>query len=154
MQFNCKVAAFVEGVNTLVPGELLTLWDEGELELLLCGIRNKILLLTHNVELRLEIWPILCFDRLWATCYTRSMDLQMRDPFCSKKKTLLFVNLYKVQYFFWHRQYNLDLLKANHQIVGMRTIRWVYWTDARRHHLKWFTWKVLKLFSETVSPML
>ena len=57
MQFNCKVAAFVEGVNTLVPGELLTLWDEGELELLLCGIRNKILLLTHNVELQ---WTCRC----------------------------------------------------------------------------------------------
>ena len=28
------------GVQTLVPPELLTLWDEYELELLLCGIRQ------------------------------------------------------------------------------------------------------------------
>ena len=28
------------GVHTLVPSELLTLWDEGELELLLCGLRS------------------------------------------------------------------------------------------------------------------
>jgi len=35
-----QVQAFSEGVHTLVPSELLTLWDEGELELLLCGLRS------------------------------------------------------------------------------------------------------------------
>ena len=32
--------AFLEGLNTLVPDSLLTLWDESELELLLCGVRE------------------------------------------------------------------------------------------------------------------
>ena len=35
-----QVAAFLEGVYTLVPETLLTLWDEPELELLLCGVRD------------------------------------------------------------------------------------------------------------------
>ena len=34
------VTAFLEGVHTLVPESLLTLWDEAELELLLCGVRD------------------------------------------------------------------------------------------------------------------
>jgi len=35
-----QVTAFLEGVHTLVPENLLTLWDEAELELLLCGVRD------------------------------------------------------------------------------------------------------------------
>lgn len=35
-----QVCAFLEGVHTLVPESLLTLWDEAELELLLCGVRD------------------------------------------------------------------------------------------------------------------
>merc|ERR1719397_1351096 len=34
------VTAFLEGLHTLVPDTLLTLWDEAELELLLCGVRD------------------------------------------------------------------------------------------------------------------
>ena len=35
-----SVTAFLEGLHTLVPDTLLTLWDEAELELLLCGVRD------------------------------------------------------------------------------------------------------------------
>jgi len=34
------VTSFLEGLHTLVPDTLLTLWDEAELELLLCGMRD------------------------------------------------------------------------------------------------------------------
>jgi len=74
-RINKQVQAFIEGVNTLVPAELLTLWDEGELELLLCGIR----------------------------------------------------------------QYNLQLLKQHHQIIGVQTIRF-------SRVLMWF-WEALSHFS-------
>jgi len=35
-----QLAAFLEGLHTLVPDTLLSLWDESELELLLCGVRE------------------------------------------------------------------------------------------------------------------
>jgi len=35
-----QVTAFLEGLHTLVPDNLLSLWDESELELLLCGVRD------------------------------------------------------------------------------------------------------------------
>ena len=35
-----QLAAFLEGLHTLVPDNLLSLWDESELELLLCGVRE------------------------------------------------------------------------------------------------------------------
>ena len=35
-----QLAAFLEGLHTLVPDHLLSLWDESELELLLCGVRE------------------------------------------------------------------------------------------------------------------
>ena len=35
-----QVEAFLEGLHTLVPDNLLSLWDESELELLLCGVRD------------------------------------------------------------------------------------------------------------------
>ena len=35
-----QLAAFLEGLHTLVPDSLLSLWDESELELLLCGVRE------------------------------------------------------------------------------------------------------------------
>lgn len=35
-----QVTAFLEGVHTMVPETLLTLWDEPELELVLCGVRD------------------------------------------------------------------------------------------------------------------
>ena len=35
-----QLAAFQEGLHTLVPDNLLSLWDESELELLLCGVRD------------------------------------------------------------------------------------------------------------------
>merc|ERR1712032_543000 len=39
-QVKSAVTAFLEGLHTLVPDTLLTLWDEAELELLLCGVRD------------------------------------------------------------------------------------------------------------------
>jgi len=39
-----KMEAFLDGVHTLVPDTHLAMWDEGELELLLCGVRD------YNVE--------------------------------------------------------------------------------------------------------
>jgi len=35
-----QVTAFLEGLHTLVPDHLLSVWDEQELELLLCGVRD------------------------------------------------------------------------------------------------------------------
>ena len=35
-----QMTAFLEGLHTLVPDNLLSLWDESELELLLCGVRD------------------------------------------------------------------------------------------------------------------
>ena len=35
-----QMSAFLEGLHTLVPDNLLSLWDESELELLLCGVRD------------------------------------------------------------------------------------------------------------------
>ena len=35
-----QMAAFLEGLHTLVPDNLLSLWDESELELLVCGVRE------------------------------------------------------------------------------------------------------------------
>ena len=39
-RFHDKTTAFLEGFNSLVPDSLLSLFDEHELELLLCGTRD------------------------------------------------------------------------------------------------------------------
>ena len=40
MRIKSQLSAFLEGVHTLIPDTMLSLWDESELELLLCGVRD------------------------------------------------------------------------------------------------------------------
>ena len=40
VRIKSQMSAFMEGLHTLVPDNLLSLWDESELELLLCGVRD------------------------------------------------------------------------------------------------------------------